>query len=52
MGKLTTHVLDTASGRPGQGITVELYRTAPRRELIKTVVTDEMAAMMHHNVVT
>lgn len=41
MGKLTTHVLDTAAGRPGQGITVELYRTAPRRELIKAVVTND-----------
>ncbi|HKQ27624.1 MAG TPA: hydroxyisourate hydrolase [Burkholderiales bacterium] len=26
MGKLTTHVLDTAQGRPGAGIAVELYR--------------------------
>ena len=26
MGRLTTHVLDTASGRPGAGIKVELYR--------------------------
>jgi 5-hydroxyisourate hydrolase len=26
MGRLTTHVLDTASGRPGSGIRVELYR--------------------------
>lgn len=26
MGRLTTHVLDTAAGRPGAGITVELYR--------------------------
>jgi 5-hydroxyisourate hydrolase len=26
MGKLTTHVLDTAQGRPGAGILVELYR--------------------------
>ena len=25
MGRLTTHVLDTANGRPGAGITVELY---------------------------
>ena len=25
MGKLTTHVLDTASGRPGAGIAIELY---------------------------
>ena len=28
MGKLTTHVLDTAHGRPGAGIAVELYRIA------------------------
>lgn len=26
MGRLTTHVLDTAQGRPGAGIRVELYR--------------------------
>ena len=25
MGKLTTHVLDTANGRPGAGIKVELF---------------------------
>jgi len=26
MGKLTTHVLDTAQGHPGAGIPIELYR--------------------------
>lgn len=26
---LTTHVLDTASGRPAQGVKVELWRMAP-----------------------
>jgi len=26
MGRLTTHVLDTAAGRPAAGMTVELYR--------------------------
>jgi 5-hydroxyisourate hydrolase len=26
MGRLTTHVLDTASGRPGAGIAFRLYR--------------------------
>jgi len=26
MGKLTTHVLDTAHGRPGAGIRIELFR--------------------------
>lgn len=25
-GKLTTHVLDTASGRPAGGLTIDLYR--------------------------
>jgi 5-hydroxyisourate hydrolase len=26
MGRLTTHVLDTAQGRPGAGVRVELFR--------------------------
>ena len=26
MGRLTTHVLDTAAGRPAAGVTVELFR--------------------------
>ncbi len=26
MGKLTTHILDTAHGRPGAGIAISLYR--------------------------
>ena len=26
MGKLTTHVLDTANGKPGAGIAIALYR--------------------------
>jgi 5-hydroxyisourate hydrolase len=26
MGRLTTHVLDTARGKPGVGIRIELYR--------------------------
>ncbi|GLU31768.1 hydroxyisourate hydrolase [Trinickia caryophylli] len=41
MGKLTTHVLDTAYGRPGAGITVELYvLQADARRLLKTAVTN------------
>lgn len=28
MGRLTTHVLDTAHGRPGAGMAVSLYRIA------------------------
>ena len=42
MGKLTTHVLDTAHGCPGAGITVELYAIdAAGRTLIKADVTND-----------
>jgi len=40
-GKLSTHVLDTAHGRPAQGMQIELWRVAgaePR--LLKTVRTN------------
>jgi 5-hydroxyisourate hydrolase len=41
MGKLTTHVLDTANGRPGAGIRVELYAlSGDTRRLVKTTVTN------------
>ena len=42
MGKLTTHVLDTAQGTPGAGLRIELYRLGPasRRELVTTAVTN------------
>jgi 5-hydroxyisourate hydrolase len=38
MGKLTTHVLDTAQGRPGVGILVELFRLSDqgRTRLVST----------------
>lgn len=29
MGRLSTHVLDTARGRPAAGVAIELYRLAP-----------------------
>ncbi|WP_133648599.1 hydroxyisourate hydrolase [Paraburkholderia flava] len=42
MGKLTTHVLDTANGRPGAGIKVELFALAgDTRRALKTVVTND-----------
>jgi 5-hydroxyisourate hydrolase len=34
---ISTHVLDTASGRPAAGVLVELYRAG---ELVATAVTD------------
>jgi 5-hydroxyisourate hydrolase len=29
MGKLTTHILDTASGKPAGGVVIELFRLSP-----------------------
>lgn len=40
-GKLTTHVLDTASGRPAAGLRVELYRLeGEARSLVTTATTN------------
>jgi 5-hydroxyisourate hydrolase len=42
MGKLTTHVLDTANGRPGAGIKVELFALAgDTRRALKTTLTND-----------
>lgn len=42
MGKLTTHVLDTAQGKPGAGIAFRLYRVAgDKRELVKEMATNQ-----------
>jgi len=40
MGGLTTHVLDTAQGKPGAGITVELYAIGDERQLLKSALTN------------
>lgn len=41
MGRLTTHVLDTAQGCPGEGIKIEIYRLGGGlRRLLKTVETN------------
>ena len=37
MGRLTTHVLDTSSGKPAAGLTIELWSGL---ELLKTVTTN------------
>ena len=34
MGRLTTHVLDTASGRPAAGLRIELFRAGQEAPLI------------------
>lgn len=41
MGRLTTHVLDTAQGKPGAGITIGLFKADRERQHIKTVVTND-----------
>jgi 5-hydroxyisourate hydrolase len=40
MGKLTTHVLDTARGKPGAGIRVKLFSLAGGRHLLASTVTN------------
>lgn len=40
MGRLTTHVLDTARGTPGNGIKVELFDVDGERRLVKAVTTN------------
>lgn len=42
MGRLTTHVLDTAQGRPAAHIVIELWRvdTSGARQFIKTACTN------------
>ena len=38
---LSTHILDTARGRPGAGITVELWRLTDPAHIITTVTTKD-----------
>jgi len=40
MGRLTTHVLDTAQGRPGAGIKIDLYRVGAGRERLAQATTN------------
>ena len=40
MGRLTTHVLDTASGVPAAGIDVRAYRLGDERQLVASAVTN------------
>ncbi|OAP43247.1 5-hydroxyisourate hydrolase [Sinorhizobium glycinis] len=40
-GRLTTHVLDTALGKPAEGLRIDLYRLdGEKRQLIRTVSTN------------
>src|SRR6478609_8133123 len=40
MGRLTTHVLDTASGKPASGLKIELYLLDGGTVHLKTVTTN------------
>ncbi|CAL93801.1 hydroxyisourate hydrolase [Azoarcus olearius] len=40
MGRLTTHVLDTATGRPGAGIAVRVFRLDGERREVARAVTN------------
>jgi len=41
MGRLTTHVLDTARGTPGTGVEVRLYRAGPQGyEIVRSALTN------------
>ncbi|RDB42670.1 hydroxyisourate hydrolase [Halomonas sp. DQ26W] len=42
MGRLTTHVLDTAKGQPGEGIEIAVYRLeGEQRTRLKSVTTND-----------
>jgi 5-hydroxyisourate hydrolase len=41
MGRLTTHVLDTALGRPAAGLTIELYRLGAGEERLLVASTNK-----------
>ena len=41
MGRVTTHVLDTAHGGPAAGVDVRLFALTGERELVASAVTNE-----------
>jgi 5-hydroxyisourate hydrolase len=41
MGRLTTHVLDTANGIPGNGMRISLYALDGDRKLLTTAITND-----------
>jgi len=40
MARLSTHVLDLASGKPAAGLRIELYSLGARRKLLKATYTN------------
>jgi len=41
MGRLTTHILDTANGQPAAGVTVRLFSLQGQRALLTTLHSNE-----------
>ena len=41
MGRLTTHILDTANGQPAAGVAVRLFSLHGERSLLTTLYTNE-----------
>ena len=41
MGCLTTHILDTSSGRPAAGVRIELFRIDAGRQLLAEAVSND-----------
>ncbi len=40
MGHLTTHILDTANGKPASNVAIRLYACGEQRDLLTTAVTN------------
>ena len=40
MSPITTHVLDTANGRPAAAVRIDLFAVGPERRLVKSVETN------------
>lgn len=40
MGFLTTHILDTAQGKPAGGIPIQLYSVGVQRQRVKTLISN------------
>ena len=40
MGKLTTHILDTANGRPAEKVAIRLYSNSGERALLAATLTN------------